>query len=101
MVSRSGWATSVAKSLAMSRIAGALAGCRCISAKHSVTEVGTGAVTGQSQTWKFLAKCFDALQAFEMAYRILRHRRSPFVDAREKGFGAECDDLLQLAADDL
>src|ERR1039458_8009116 len=60
------------------------------------------AVACERQTGKFLAKCFDALQALEVADRILRHGGLPFVDARKQRFGIEgsSNDLPQFAAND-
>src|SRR5208282_5202320 len=45
---------------------------------------------------------FDALQAFEVADRILRHGGLPFVDARKQRLGIEgsSNDLPQFAAND-
>src|ERR1017187_3917356 len=59
------------------------------------------AVAGERQAGKFLAEEFDSLQAFEVADRILRHGRFPFVDAREERLSIERDDLPQFGADDL
>ena len=39
---------------------------------------------------------FDALQPFEMADAVLRHRGFPFIDSSKEGLGAEAEDAMAL-----
>jgi hypothetical protein len=58
------------------------------------------AIAREPELRQLLPQAFDALETFEMAHAILRHRALPFVDASKQRHGAESEDLQQVIADD-
>ena len=58
------------------------------------------AVAGQGQAGHLLAEALDTVEAFEVAYAVLRHGGFPFIDAGKERLGAEAEDLLEFVADD-
>src|SRR5580658_5192178 len=49
----------------------------------------TVAIAGECEAGQLLAEALDTVEAFEVAYAVLRHGGLPFIDAGEDWRGAE------------
>lgn len=75
--------------------------CSVLAGAHAIGDAYAAiGIAGERETTELLAEALDTVEAVEMADAVLRHGRFPFVDACEKGRGANAKDLLQFGADD-